>query len=214
MKLVFPKLYVILDAVLLSTSEISCAQTLIEYGVELFQYRNKRATSRKLFEVQRELELLSRPRGVRAVVNDRADVAAIVGAGGVHVGQEDFGVEETRRLVGAGCLIGVSTHNMEQLRAADRTSADYVAIGPIFATATKENPDPTVGLEFVSRARSTTRKPLVAIGGITLETAREVWEAGADCVAVGRDIVCASESGKRAAQFLNLAVKCATRSSS
>jgi thiamine-phosphate pyrophosphorylase len=205
MKLAIPKLYVILDAILLGNSPLSCAEGLMDCGVEFLQYRNKRASSRELFAWHRELESLARPRGARIVVNDRPDIAAVVGAGGLHVGQEDLGVEQARRVVGDGCLIGVSTHNEEQLVAATGTSADYIAIGPVFATRTKDQPDPVVGLEFVSRARQLTDKPLVAIGGITVENVHSVWQAGADCVAVARDVLCAAHPGRRAQEFLALA---------
>lgn len=205
MKLVFPRLYVILDAVLLPQSVFSCAQLLAGSGVELLQYRDKQGSSRRLFEVSKELQQWARPLGITVVVNDRPDVAAVTGAGGVHLGQEDLPLEEARRIVGDSCLIGVSTHNQPQVLAADAAPAGYLAIGPVFPTATKENPDPVVGLEFVRQVRRLTRKPLVAIGGITLENVRSVWEAGADCVAVARDVVCASNPGERAAAYLRAA---------
>lgn len=205
MTLVFPRLYVILDAVLLRTSALSLTKMLVENGVEFLQYRDKTATSRRLFEVHSELQRFARSRGVKVVVNDRPDVAALAGSGGVHVGQEDVSVEQARLVVGFGCVVGVSTHTWEQFEAAVESSADYVAVGPVFATETKRNADPVVGLEFVRRARNATRKPLVAIGGITLERARAVWDAGADTVAVARDVICASHPGKRAAQYGELA---------
>jgi len=205
MKLVFPRLYVILDAVLLPTSALSCAKLLAQNGVEFLQYRDKQASSRKLFAVHQELLAWARPQGVQVIVNDRPDVAAVVGAGGVHVGQEDLSVEQARKIVGDGCLVGVSTHSWAQFEAANASSADYVAIGPVFATATKDNPDPIVGLDLLARARTATQKPLVAIGGITLDRARDVWNAGADCIAVARDVICASNPGKRAGEYLSLA---------
>lgn len=207
MKLVFPRLYVILDAALLPLSEISCAKALIEQGVEFLQYRNKSASSRRLLEIHNQLEELAKPRGVKVVVNDRPDVAAVCRAGGVHMGQEDLPVEDARHVVGDACIIGVSTHTWEQFAAACATSADYIAVGPVFPTTTKQNADAVVGLEFVRRARNATRKPLVAVGGITLERAPSVWDAGADCVAVARDVICASHPGKRAAEYLGAAAR-------
>ena len=127
------------------------------------------------------------------------------GAAGVHVGQDDIGVDAARAVCGAGRIVGVSTHSLEQVRAADRTSADYIAIGPIFQTTTKANPDPVVGLDTISKARQLTSKPLVAIGGITLDNAAEVWQAGADCVAVVRDILGAESPGARTEEYLELA---------
>ncbi len=145
------------------------------------------------------------PRGMRLIVNDRADIAAIAGAGGVHVGQEDLPVEEARRICGPSSWVGVSTHNLDQLREAAGTSADYIAVGPIFPTGTKENADRVVGIEFLRAARGLTRKPIVAIGGITLERAADVFRAGADSVAVIRDLALARDPAARAREFLSIA---------
>jgi thiamine-phosphate pyrophosphorylase len=204
MRLVLPRLYVILDAALLTHPEIEMANSLADAGVRLLQYRNKQASARELFEKSRGLAEELLPRQVTFVVNDRADVAALVGASGVHVGQDDLGVEAARGLVGQAALVGVSTHNLEQFRAARATSADYLAIGPVFETASKADPDPVVGLEMLRAARRLTDKPIVAIGGITLERAAEVVAAGADSVAVIKDILHAADPAKRARQFVDL----------
>jgi thiamine-phosphate pyrophosphorylase len=206
----FPALYAILDASPEFSSESSLsifeiADRLVEAGVELFQYRDKRSSARRIQENSLELCLRLVPKGVRVIVNDRADIAAMADAGGVHVGQEDLPVEEARKICGAGLWVGVSTHNLEQLRAADATSADYIAVGPIFPTGTKANPDPVVGLEFLRAARRITRKPLVAIGGITVESAGAVYQAGADSVAVIRDLMAASDPAQRAREYLTIA---------
>ena len=126
---------------------------------------------------------------VTLIMNDRADLALAAGFDGVHVGQDDLPVDAVRRIVGPAMIIGTSTHNPEQLRVADQTDADYLAIGPVFATASKANPDPVVGLEGVRSARSLTTKPLVAIGGITRANCLSVLHAGADSVAVISDLV-------------------------
>jgi thiamine-phosphate pyrophosphorylase len=126
---------------------------------------------------------------VTLIMNDRADLALAAGFDGVHVGQDDLPVDAVRTIVGPGGIIGTSTHNPEQICLADQTDADYLAIGPVFATASKENPDPVVGLEGVRLARSLTTKPLVAIGGITRANCRSVLDAGADSVAVISDLV-------------------------
>ena len=202
--LVLPRLYVILDAALLTVPETECAQELADAGVRLLQYRNKRASARELFESSIELVSLLAPLNVSVVVNDRADVAALAGASGVHVGQEDLGVEEARQVVGTEKLVGVSTHNLEQFQRAAASSADYIAVGPIFETGTKSNPDPVVGAEFIRRIRPLTDKPIVAIGGITLERAAGIIEAGANSVAVISDILGAPEPGKRARQYSDL----------
>lgn len=220
MNLVFPSLYAILDFSLLTTpgglpvapeSEMILAETLAESGVELIQYRNKKAASRELFEISRKLSNGLAQRGVRFIVNDRPDVAMLAGAGGVHVGQDDLGVEEARAICGMGRWVGISTHTLEQVAAADRTSADYVAFGPVFPTTTKQNPDAVVGTELLRRARQITRKPLVAIGGITLERAAEVYGAGADSVAVIRDLICAADPGGRAREYLKVAASAKSR---
>ena len=203
-RLVLPRLYVILDAALLTVPETERAQELVAAGVRLFQYRNKGASARELFESSKKLVSLLSSQRVSFVVNDRPDVAALAGANGVHVGQQDLGVEEARRVVGAEKLVGVSTHNLEQFERAAASSADYIAVGPIFATGTKSNPDPVVGTEFVRRVRPLTDKPIVAIGGITLQRAPEIIESGADSVAVITDILGAPEPGVRARQYIDL----------
>ena len=208
----FPSLYAILDAELAGDRLFSSADNLASSGVEIIQYRNKAASSRVLYEeCSRLIELL---RGQsRFIVNDRADVAALCGAGGVHVGQEDIAAEDARATCGRERWVGISTHNLRQFEAAIQTSADYVAVGPIFATASKNNPDPVVGVDFVRRVRALTSKPSVAIGGITLENAAEVYRAGADSIAVIRDLIAAPDPASRARQFLNLASEiCQSRS--
>ena len=201
-RLVLPRLYVILDQALLTIPEIECAQKLAEAGVRLLQYRNKTASSRELLQASQRLSACLRSSGVTFIVNDRADIARLVDADGVHVGQEDLPVEGVRRILGPGKWVGYSIHVLEQVREAERSSADYIAWGPIFPTTSKENPDAVVGLEGLRAARQATRRPLVAIGGITLESARAVIEAGADSVAVIRGLVGAPDIRARAEDFL------------
>jgi thiamine-phosphate pyrophosphorylase len=189
---------------LLTVPEIEFAQKLAGAGVRLLQYRNKSASSRELFESASRLSSFLVPSGVSFVVNDRADVAFLAGATGVHVGQEDLGVEEARSVIGVGKLVGVSTHNLEQFQRAAQTTADYIAVGPVFSTSTKANPDPVVGIDFIRTVRALTNKPIVAIGGITLDRAAEVTGAGADSVAVISDILLAPDPGKRARQYIEL----------
>jgi thiamine-phosphate pyrophosphorylase len=179
---------------------------LADAGVRLMQLRDKRASPRDIHLQTREFVEHLSPRGVRLIVNDRADIAAMAGAGGVHVGQEDLAVEEARRICGPPpAWVGVSTHNLDQLREAARTSADYIAVGPLFPTTTKANPEPVVGIEFLREARGLTRKPIVAIGGITVERAADVFRAGADSVAVIRDLALARDPGARAREYLAIA---------
>jgi thiamine-phosphate pyrophosphorylase len=140
--------------------------------------------------------------GVWLIMNDRADLCLAADFDGVHVGQDDLSPESVRKIIGASRWLGVSTHNPEQVREADQTSADYIAIGPVFPTSSKENPDPMVGLEGIRCARELTRKPLVAIGGITRANARSVIDAGADSVAVISDLL--RDPRKSAEEFLAL----------
>ena len=202
MRLVLPRLYVILDAGLITSSERDCALRLAEAGVRLLQYRNKSASARQYLESSRELAKSLGPLGVSFFVNDRPDVAFSSGATGVHVGQDDLDVEQTRRVVGREKLIGVSTHNLEQFEAAAASSADYIAVGPVFNTSSKANPDPVVGLDFIRSVRAETDKPIVAIGGISLERAASVIEAGADSVAVISGILSATDPAQRARQYI------------
>jgi len=204
MRLVLPRLYVILDAALLTIPESECARQLVDAGVRLLQYRNKAASSRELLESATRLSAELMPRGATFIVNDRVDVTALAGASGVHVGQEDLSVEEARVVVGRNLLVGVSTHNRAQFEQAAASSADYVAVGPIFSTSTKSNPDPVVGTELIRQVRALTDKPIVAIGGITLERAAEVVRAGADSVAVISDILRAPDPGERARQYVEM----------
>ncbi len=211
MSLRIPPLYAIIDSALLSASELVLAETLAESGVQLMQYRDKKASSRRLFEMSRQLSRQLAQRGVRFIVNDRPDIALLAGAGGVHVGQDDLGVEEARAICDEGRWVGVSTHTLEQVAAADRTSADYIAFGPIFTTTTKQDPDAVVGTDLLRRARQITTKPLVAIGGITRERAAEVYTAGADSLAVARDLICAENPAARAREYLEVAASAILR---
>jgi thiamine-phosphate pyrophosphorylase len=205
----FPALYAILDATpgQPTDSLLSLAQTLATAGVQLIQLRAKRLPPRQFAEISSALVADFANSTVRIIVNDRPDIAAIVASAGVHVGQEDLPVEAARKLCPAPQWVGISTHNLEQLRAANLTSADYIAVGPIFPTATKENPDAVVGLEFLRAARQLTRKPLVAIGGITVQSAGEVFRAGADSVAVISDLRNAPDPAQRAREYLAVAAK-------
>ncbi len=202
MRLVMPSLYVILDAGLMSGPAEETAQHLIEAGVRVLQYRSKGGSARKTLEVSRKLAGIAAAGGATFFVNDRPDIAYLSGAAGVHLGQTDLRVEDARAVMGAAKWIGVSTHNEGQFRAAIESSADYLAVGPVFATRSKENPDAVVGTEFIRRMRGLTTKPIVAIGGISLERAAEVIEAGADSVAVISDILLSKNPPERAGEFL------------
>jgi thiamine-phosphate pyrophosphorylase len=185
-----PRVYAIVDATSFATTEEVAvfAEQLVAGGCTLLQYRNKSGNSRLMLEQARELR--RRVAGaIKLIMNDRADLALVAEFDGVHVGQGDLSPESVRAIIGISRWLGVSTHNPEQLQEGDRTSADYVAIGPVFSTTSKDRPDPVIGLEGVRRAWQLTRKPLVAIGGITRANAAAVIEAGADSVAVISDLI-------------------------
>ena len=198
-----PRLYAILDSANFPDTEALClsAGELVAAGVTLLQYRNKSDNARQMLDQARELR---RRLGssVKLIMNDRADLSLAAGFDGVHVGQDDLSPEGVRKVIGNSLWLGVSTHNPEQLAAADKTTADYLAIGPVFSTRSKANPDPVIGLEGVRRARALTHKPLVAIGGITRENCRSVIEAGADTVAVISDLI--REPRKSAEEFFRI----------
>jgi thiamine-phosphate pyrophosphorylase len=202
MRLVLPRLYVILDAALITSSERDFALSLAEAGVRLLQYRNKSAPARQYLDSSRKLAEVLLPVGMSFFVNDRPDVAFLAGASGVHIGQDDLDVEQARQVTGLGKLAGVSTHNLEQFQRAAASSADYIAVGPIFGTSSKANPDPVVGLDLLRKVRPLTDKPVVAIGGISLERAASAIEAGADSVAVISGILSAADPARRARQYI------------
>jgi len=199
---VFPRLYAIVDSTRGLTQDlVTYAEELTAGGCTLLQYRNKSGNARVMLEQARELK---RHLGssARLIMNDRADLCLAADFDGVHVGQDDLSPEAVRAIIGPQRWLGVSTHTPGQLREADLTSADYLAIGPVFATSSKDRPDPVVGLDGVRRARQLTRKPLVAIGGITRANAVSVIEAGADSVAVISDLL--REPRKSAEEFLRI----------
>ena len=186
-RLQLPKFYPILDAETAARRGLDaaeCARAFAAAGVKLLQYRDKRSGPQGILRAVEQIREALGGAECRLILNDRADLAMLAGADGVHLGQTDMNPADARRVVGTGVLIGHSTHNEAQVRAEAEGAADYLAIGPVYATATKENPDPVVGLDGVLAARALTAKPLVAIGGITLERAADVLAAGADAVAV------------------------------
>ena len=202
MRLVMPRLYVILDAGLVHGSILEIAEQLIDAGVRILQYRDKTGTAASMLRTSQTLAKTASEAGVSFFVNDRPDIAFLANATGVHVGQDDLSVEQARAIVGPERRVGVSTHNQEQFARAAATSADYIAIGPIFATKSKVNPDPVVGADLLRNLRAITDKPIVAIGGIGLDRAGEVLRAGADSVAVISDILLAEDPQERAWQFV------------
>lgn len=185
-RLRLPKLYPITDARLSGLSHAEQVRRLAAGGATLIQLREKHAAPREFLREAVEAVAVARSLGVLLVINDRADIALACGADGLHLGQDDLDPAAARRLLGDDLVIGYSTHSVEQAAAAALLPVDYVAVGPVFATRTKENPDPEVGLEGVARVRAALGPavPLVAIGGITRENAPAVLAAGADSVAL------------------------------
>ena len=186
----FPRFYPILDVATLQRRGCSLresAAAMIEGGAHAMQLRLKGNPSQRHLEDADSVAELCRRHGVLWIVNDRADVALLTGAG-LHLGQDDLPAATARGLLGETAIIGLSTHNAAQMRAATLEPVDYVAIGPVFATASKEKPDPEVALEGLAQVRMLTNLPLVAIGGITRENVESVLEAGADAVAVIGDL--------------------------
>jgi thiamine-phosphate pyrophosphorylase len=197
------RLYAIVDASCFAVPHLlyDAADELASAGVKIIQYRNKSADARTMLTQARELKSRIGSRA-KLIMNDRADLCLAADLDGVHVGQDDISPESARRIIGPRRWLGVSTHNPDQVAEADQTSANYIAIGPVFATASKTKPDPVIGIAGVRRARELTRKPLVAIGGITRQNCISVIEAGADSIAVISDLV--RDPRKSAEEFLHI----------
>jgi thiamine-phosphate pyrophosphorylase len=200
---ILPHLYPIVDAELLAAHNVpldTFARELRAAGVTLLQYRDKNGSPQEILRAASILREAMSGSDCRLIMNDRADLAVLANFDGVHVGQGDLSPADARRVVGLDRIVGVSTHTPEQARIADQSSADYIAIGPVFATGTKPDASPVVGLDGVRRARSLTTKPLVAIGGITRANARSVIDAGADSIAVISSLFAPNESFEQVAR--------------
>lgn len=176
-----PAFYPIVD-------RVPAAEAILEAGAKILQFRHKGFFSRQVFEDAGRIAEMCRSAGALFIVNDRADIAKLLDAG-LHLGQDDLAPSDARKSLPAPGIIGFSTHNERQLRAGDMEPVDYLAVGPIFATSSKMNPDPMVGLERLRALRPLTNKPLVAIGGITRELAPLIFQAGADSVAIIGDLL-------------------------
>ncbi|MCC6585607.1 MAG: thiamine phosphate synthase [Bryobacterales bacterium] len=189
--MMLPRLYPIVDQGLfdrLGFPVLTAALAMLEAGVSILQWRAKGHITRQMFADAEKMAEECWRAGAHFVVNDRADIAHMLHAG-VHVGQDDLPAAVAREIAGQPALIGLSTHNEAQLRAAASAPVDYVAVGPIFGTSSKANPDPTVGLAQLKQWRALTDRPVVAIGGIDRLHAHEVLDAGADSIALIRDLI-------------------------
>jgi len=186
-----PRFYPILDSAALAARRCPLeivAGVIIEAGARILQLRHKFNFDADTFEHATAVAAICKSHNVLFVVNDRCDIAALLDAG-VHLGQDDIPPRDARKLIGSERVLGFSTHNETQLTASNDEPVDYIALGPIFATASKANPDPVVGLRELARLRPLTSRPLVAIGGIDLSNAPSVLQAGADSVAVIADLL-------------------------
>ncbi len=182
---------------------VELAAIFLEAGIGLFQVREKRLPDLLLYQQLVQVrQLCTKFEEVRFLVNDRVDLALAVGADGVHLGQDDLPVQVARELLGEKAIIGLSTHNQRQFEEGCRLPVDYLAIGPVFPTGTKESDNQPLGVEMIGRLASETDLPIVAIGGITLQTAPELWKAGVASVAVISDITNAPDPGMRMRQYL------------
>lgn len=180
-----PKIYPITDARISKTSHAEQVEKLVAGGATLIQLREKYAAPKDFYEAAKQALQIVRQTDVKIIINDRADIALILKADGVHLGQDDLPPAAARKILGERALIGFSTHNLEQAVRAVRMPIDYLAIGPVFATTTKENSEQTVGIEGIKRVREAIGDfPLVAIGGIAADNFREVLQAGADSAAI------------------------------
>lgn len=193
MRFKFP-VYPITDTVLSGLSHAAQTARLAESGAEFIQLREKNSISRDFFDDAAEALKIARGARIKLLVNDRVDIALALGADGVHLGQDDLPPEYARELLGNEALIGYSTHNLEQAEKASGLPIDYIALGPVFQTETKSNPDPVVGPELIAKIKSRIGDiPLVAIGGIDAENIRLVADSGADAAAVIGSIYCGPE---------------------
>lgn len=194
MNLEFPKIYPITDARISGLSHAEQVKRLIGGGAKIIQLREKHAAPKEFFRDAESALKTARAANVKIIVNDRVDIALALGADGVHLGQDDLPPREARKILGEKAIIGFSTHNLKQAEKGLEFPVDYLAVGPIFTTTTKENPDKIVTIEALKKIRALTKTlPLIAIGGIGLENFREILDLGVDSVAVISGILSAAE---------------------
>jgi thiamine-phosphate pyrophosphorylase len=195
LKMFLPKIYPITDVRLTGLSHAVQVEKLVEGGAEIVQLREKYAAPKDFYADAKKALEFAREINVKIIINDRVDIALALEADGVHLGQDDLPPEQARKILGAKAIIGFSTHSVAQVVEAVKLPVDYIAIGPVFSTNTKENPDETVGIETIKGVREAVGDfPLVAIGGLTSENFRDVLNAGADSAAIISDLL--SDRGK------------------
>jgi len=190
------RLYALVDPAVAGDRRLVDLAGLIASSATLVQLRDKHGSTRAMVEEARALRGVLEPAGVPLLINDRVDVALAAEADGVHIGQDDLSPRDARKLLGPAPVIGFSSHNSRQLADACSQPVDYVAFGPVFPTASKQNPDPVAGMEALRQCRALCSKPLVAIGGITRSHARDVLAAGADSIALIADLLPAAATAQ------------------
>ena len=185
-----PKIYPITDTRISKLSHVAQVEKLIEGGATFIQLREKYAAPQDFYEAAKLALKYARTHGVKIIINDRLDIALALGADGVHLGQDDLPPEKVRQILGKKAIIGFSTHNLEQAIRAAELPIDYLAIGPVYATKTKENPDQTVGLEGIEIVRKAVGDfPIVAIGGISYQNLQSIFDSGANAAAIISDLI-------------------------
>lgn len=190
MKLNLPTIYPITDTRIINLSHAEQVKRLISGGAKMIQLREKIASPKDFFDQAKEALVIGRKSKVKIIINDRIDIALALKADGVHLGQNDISPEKARAILGDKAIIGFSTHNLQEAVEALKLPIDYVALGPVFATKTKENPENTIGIENLKKVREVIQDfPLVAIGGINLRNFQDVLSAGADSVAIISDLI-------------------------
>ena len=195
------RLYVLITSSLCRKHPLDVTKDVLDAGADCLQLREKDMAVREYAELAASIARMCREAGTLFIVNDRPDIAVAVGADGVHLGQEDVPVAQARKVLSGEMIVGVSTHNIEQARQAAADGADYIGVGPVFATGTKPSAQP-VGLDYVRQAASEIDLPMTAIGGITLDNVGEVIAAGARWVAVCSAIISSDDPGQAASEFV------------
>ena len=195
------RLYVLISSELCKKDPLEVAKDVLNGGADVIQLREKQMEAGKYLELATKMAELCRQRDKLFIVNDRPDIAVAAGANGVHLGQEDLAVGQARKVLSGEMIIGVSTHNIEQAKQAATDGADYIGVGPVFATGTKPSAEP-VTVEYVRQTANEIDLPQTVIGGITLDNIVEVMTAGAKCVAVCSAIICADEPGNVSREFI------------
>jgi len=192
----------------LGSSHLQQVETYLDTGIRLFQVRDKLLDDEALYRQLLQIRQLCSAENASFIVNDRVDLAQASGAAGVHLGQKDLPVAAAREILGNESVIGISTHDREQFLEAQRADVDYVAVGPIFHTGTKESDNEPLGLDFLRAIAKKRNHPLVAIGGIQLDNVHQVWKAGADSVAVVSDIAASQDPANRIYSYLDRWQQC------